>query len=112
MDMTDKFVFIYRGDDGNIFNAGIIVGHSFDEVDKRAREIEAKQGGHYEISNDKTLAEVVYHFQNKEDKRFMADKEDWEELQNTIEDAEDYLKTVKEAVENYINELKNKSLDN
>ena len=42
----------------------------------------------------------------------MADKEDWEELQNTIEDAEDYLKTVKETVENYINELKNKSLDN
>ena len=38
MDMTDKFVFIYRGDDGNIFNAGIIVGHSFEEVDKRARE--------------------------------------------------------------------------
>ena len=42
----------------------------------------------------------------------MADKEDWEELQNTIENAEDYLKTVKETVENYIEELKKKPLDN
>ena len=106
MDMSDKFVFIYRGDDGNIINAGIIVGHSFNEVDKRAREIEAKQGGHYEISNDKTLAEVVYHFQNKEDKRFMADKEDWEELLNHLENIDDNIDDARRMVENYINTIK------
>lgn len=106
MDMSDKFVFIYRGDDGNIINAGIIVGHPFNEVDKRAREIEAKQGGHYEISNDKTLAEVVYHFQNKEDKRFMADKEDWEELLNHLENIDDSIDDTRRMVENYINTIK------
>lgn len=106
MDMSDKFVFIYRGDDGNIINAGIIVGHSFDDVDKRAREIEAKQGGHYEISNDKTLAEVVYHFQNKEDKRFMADKEEWEELLNHLENIDDNIDDARRMVENYINTIK------
>lgn len=106
MDMSDKFVFIYRGDDGNIINAGIIVGHSFNEVDKRAREIEAKQGGHYEISNDKTLAEVVYHFQNKEDKRFMADKEEWEELLNHLENIDDNIDDARRMVENYINTIK------
>lgn len=106
MDMSDKFVFIYRGDDGNIINTGIIVGHSFDDVDKRAREIEAKQGGHYEISNDKTLAEVVYHFQNKEDKRFMADKEEWEELLNHLENIDDNIDDARRMVENYINTIK------
>ena len=106
MDMSDKFVFIYRGDDGNIINAGIIVGHPFNEVDKRAREIEAKQGGHYEISNDKTLAEVVYHFQNKEDKRFMADKEEWEELLNHLENIDDNIDDARRMVENYINTIK------
>lgn len=112
VDMKDKFVFVYKNDEGEIINAGILVGCSFSEAENKAKELEKSQGGHYIFSKDPLLAEVVYHFNNKQERHYMAEVEEWEDIQNTIENVEDNVREALRLVTNYIEDLEKKSLDN
>ena len=107
-DMSDKLSFINRDSNGHIKCVGNLVGCSFKEADERAKELEKTQDDHFELIKDEKIFQIIQYFNDKEDRKFMADKDDWNELVKQLEYIEDYMYDAKKAIQNYINTLKEK----
>lgn len=108
VDMTDKLSFINRDEDGYIKSVGNLVGVSYKEAEERAKGLEKSQGDHYELIKDEKIFQIIQYFNDKEDRKFMAEKDDWDEIVNQLENVEDYIYDAKKAIENYIESLKEK----
>ena len=54
---------------------------------------------------DEKIFQIIQYFNDKEDRKFMADKDDWDELVKQLEYIEDYMYDAKKAIENYINTI-------
>lgn len=102
VDMKDKFSVIGRDKDGNTVSITNIVGCTFNELEKRANEISEKNGLTYEILRDKTIFEVIYYFQNKEQSKWEADKEDWQQLYDKVDNLEWEATKIRHAIEEYL----------
>lgn len=64
MDYSDKFVVIGRDDEGHIITVAGVVGANYGEIEKVAIETSEKTHLKYEILHDKTLFDVVYHYED------------------------------------------------
>ena len=107
-DMTDKLSFINRDSNGNIKCVGNLVGCSFKEADERAKELEKSQDDHYELIKDEKIFQIIQYFNDKADRKFMADKDDWDEVLNQLENMEDDIYETKKMIANYIETIKEK----
>ena len=109
-DMTDKLSFINRDDKGYIIGVGNLVGCSYAEARKRADGLEEKQGDHYEIIKDEKIFQIIQYFVDKEENKFMADKDDWDEIVNHLDNMEDDIYETKKMIANYIETIKEKEV--
>lgn len=107
-DMTDKLSFINRDSDGYIKCVGNLVGCSFKEADERAKELEKTQDDHFELIKDEKIFQIIQYFNDKEENKFMADKDDWDEIINHLDNMEDDIYETKKMIANYIETIKEK----